>query len=181
VKSSSDQQLWIRRGGAIAAAVVVVVIAYLLISGGDDNGSGDGEPVSADATEIQNLAADLGHPVYWAGATGAENFEWTELADGRVYIRYLTGGAEAGDTRPLYLTVATYPVGDGLAAIRDAAKSPGSRTFNVPGGGTGLVNRGTPSSVYLAYPNSEYQVEVFNPDPARALQLVKSGQIQPVT
>lgn len=172
--------MWIRRGGAIAAAVVVVVIAYLLISGGDDNGSGTGEPESADATGIQQFAADAGHPVYWAGPTGAESFEWTELADGRVYIRYLTGGAAAGDPRPLYLTVATYPVGDGVKAVKSAAKSAGNTTIQVPGGGTALVSKGS-TSVYLAYPGSEYQIEVFDPDPARARQVAKSGRIQPVS
>ena len=63
--------------------------------------------------------------------------------------------------------------------MKKAAKAPGARTFKVKGGGTALVNENTPTSVYLAYPGSEYQIEVFDPDPARALKLVTSGQIQP--
>ena len=41
-------------------------------------------------------------------------------------------------------------------------------------------NRKTPTSVYVAYPGSKVQIEVFDPDPARALRLVTSGHIQPV-
>lgn len=71
-------------------------------------------------------------------------------------------------------------MGDGLAALKKAAKRPGARTFKVQGGGTALVNENTPTSVYLAYGASKYQIEVFDPDPARALKLVTSGKIQPI-
>jgi hypothetical protein len=158
----------------------VAVIAYILISRGDDNGSGSKEVVGGDAAKIQELAGASGHPVYWAGPTGAQTFEWTVLPDGRTYVRYLTRGAKVEDPRPLFLTVASYPVGNGVAAIHKAAKSPGARTFNVKGGGTALVNGKTPSSVYLAYRGSKYQIEVFDPNPARARKLVTSGKIQPV-
>jgi hypothetical protein len=174
------QDVWIRRGAVIAAALVVAIVAFILISGGDDDGSGSGEPIGADAAKIQELAADVGHPVYWAGPTGADEFEWTESGDGKVYIRYLTANADPGDPRPLYLTVATYPVGDGVKAIRKAAQNEGNHTIKLPGGATGLASDTPSTSVYLAYPESPYQVEVFNPDPAKALDLVKSGQIQPV-
>ena len=172
--------VWIRRGAVIAAALVVAIVAFILISGGDDDGSGNGEAIEADAAKIQELAADTGHPVYWAGPTGADKFEWTEAADGKIYIRYLTGNAEAGDPRPLFLTVATYPVGNGKAAIAKAAKTPGNRTVDVPGGGTALISEGGSTSTYVAYPDSPYQIEVFDPDPARATDIVKSGRIQPV-
>jgi hypothetical protein len=165
----------IRRIAAVVAAIIVVVIAYLLISGGDDDSGSD--VVAADATEIQQLAADLGRPVYWAGPTGAETFEWTALSDGRTYIRYLTGGAQVEDPRPLYLTVATYPVGDGVKAVKSAARSADTDTVRAPDGAIAYAPKDT-SSVYVAYPGSEYQIEVFDPNPRRALKLVKSGRIQ---
>jgi hypothetical protein len=170
----------VRRGAVIAAALVVAVVAFILISGGDDDNSGSGQPIGADAEKIQELAADVGHPVYWAGPTGADQFEWTESADGKVYIRYLTDNADPGDPRPLYLTIATYPVGGGVQAVRKAGQIEGNHTIKLPGGATGLVSDDPSTSVYLAYPGSPYQIEVFNPDPAKALSLVKSGRIQPV-
>jgi hypothetical protein len=37
-----------------------------------------------------------------------------------------------------------------------------------------------PTSVYLAYPESDYQIEVFDPSPTRAVELVTSGQVKQV-
>jgi hypothetical protein len=171
--------LRVRRAAVVVAAVLVGVIAYILINGGNDNGSGK-HVVATDVAGVQKLASEQNHTPYWAGPGGAQTFEWTDLPDGRIYVRYLTGGAQAGDPRARFLTVGTYPVGNGLAALHKAAKEPGSRTLKVKGGGWALVNRHTPTSVYLAYPGSKDQIEVFDPDPARALKLVTSGRIQPV-
>jgi hypothetical protein len=179
-ETSAPSQIWIRRAAAILAAGLVAVIAFVLISGGDDENGASKEVIAADAAQLRQLAAEQDHPVYWAGSGGAQTFEWSELSDGRIYIRYLTGGAEVNDARPNFLTVGTYPVGNGLAAIDKAAKAPGSETFKVEGDGSALVNENNPTSVYLAYPGSKYQIEVFDPDPERALKLVTSGKIQPV-
>jgi hypothetical protein len=180
VPEAPSSNIWVRRAAAIVAAALVAVIAYVLISGGDDNNGSEKHVVAADAAEVQKLAGEQSHTPYWAGPGGAETFEWTDLPDGRIYVRYLTGGAEVGDPRARFLTVGTYPVGNGVAAVRKAAKQPGSRTLKVKGGGTALVNKNTPTSVYLAYPGSKDQIEVFDPDPAKALELVTSGKIQPV-
>jgi hypothetical protein len=37
-----------------------------------------------------------------------------------------------------------------------------------------------PTSVYLAWPGSRYEVEVFDPSPKHALDLVLSGAIVPI-
>jgi hypothetical protein len=178
--TETASQIWIRRVAAILAAGLVAIVAYVLISDGDKSGEVTEEVIGADAAQLSQLAGGLDHPVYWAGPDGAETFEWTEASDGRVYIRYLTDGAEPEDPSPNFLTVGTYPVGDGLRAVRKSARQPGSKTFDLENGGLALVSENNPVSVYLAYPGSEYQIEVFDPDPVRALRLVTSGQIKPV-
>jgi hypothetical protein len=172
--------------GAGLVAVVVLVVAYLLINDGDDDsdrqagGDGDKELVGADRAQLRELAAGQGSAVYWAGRGDADIYEWTALPNGEVYVRYLTGDAELDDPRPQFLTVGTYPVGDGLEAIETAAEEPGAETFDTEDGGTGLVNENVPTSVYLAYPDSEQQIEVFHPDPDEARDLVESGAIRPI-
>jgi hypothetical protein len=37
-----------------------------------------------------------------------------------------------------------------------------------------------PTNVYLAYPDQPFQVEVFDPTPGRALDLVLDRQIRPI-
>lgn len=174
---------------AIIAAVAIAVGAWLLLSGDDDDdGGGNASPsndakeltASTQVSELKDLADGTGHDVYWVGREGGVSYEWTELPTGEVYVRYLTGGAEAGDPNPAYLTVGTYPVGDGIAAIETASQEDGAETFAAPDSGTALVNESAPSSVYVAFPGSEYQIEVYHPDPEVARELVESGSVQPL-
>ena len=50
-----------------------------------------------------------------------------------------------------------------------------------PDGGLVVATKGSPSNVYIAYPDSDQQIEVFDPDPARALELATSGAIVPIS
>jgi hypothetical protein len=52
------------------------------------------------------------------------------------------------------------------------SNEPGATTFNVPNGGTAVQNSSSPTKAY--------EIEVFDPGPAKALDLVESGDIQPV-
>ncbi len=123
----------------------------------------------------------LGHPVYWAGARAGTTYELTKSPDGRVYIRYLTGGAKVGSPRPDFITVGTYVVPNAVAAVRAAAQQPGAISVPVPGGGVGFYNSARPTSVYFAYPASNVQVETYAPSAAVARRLVESGAIKPVS
>ena len=60
----------------------------------------------------------------------------------------------------------TYPVQDAVAALQHEADKPGAKTDSAPGGGFVLTSSDAPQSVYLAFPNSNYQIEVYDPTPA---------------
>ncbi len=173
----------VRLVAGIAAAAAIVVIAWLLLK---DDGSSDsgakatGAPTIATEAELSSLADSLGHPLYWAGPLPGTRLELTNEADGRVYVRYLDGSAEAGDPRPDFLTVGTYPVPDATAAIRRASHTPGTKVRQLSDGAVALVNTNKPTSVYIAHPGSDSQIEVYDPSGKRALGLVLSGQIKPV-
>jgi hypothetical protein len=92
-------------------------------------------------------------------------------------VRYLTDGAEAGDPQANFLTVGTYDDPDAVAALRRQGGEPGGVLAKAPGGATVYFERTKPRSVYLAYPGVDVQIEVYDPDFERALQLVNSGQI----
>lgn len=66
----------------------------------------------------------------------------------------------------------TYQFGNAPHAIDVISDEPGAKTFNVPNGGTAVQNSSSPTKAY--------EIEVFDPDPAKALDLVESGDIQPV-
>ena len=139
-------------------------------------------PVSVTAPQFSNspesaleLARSLGHPIYWAGAKKGYTYELNRNPNGSLFVRYLPPGVRVG-SKKTYLSVATYPFTDALAGIQRVAKQKGQRPIKLAGGGLAVYNPKIPTDVHLAYPGSNYQVEVF--DPARKTrQIVASGQI----
>ena len=173
---------------AIVAAAIVAAAILLANSGSSNSRSPSGSRVPAasgatvqavSVTTLTALPGVLGHPVYWAGPRVGATYELTRSPDGRVYIRYLTGGAKVGSPLPDFLTVGTYVVPNAAAAVRAAAGQPGAATVNVPGG-VGFYNSARPTSVYFAFPGSNVQVETYDPSATVARRLVETGAIKPV-
>jgi hypothetical protein len=127
---------------------------------------------------LSALAALRGQPVYWAGPRHGSAYEVTE-SDGRVYVRYLSSPAHLGSPRPDFLAIGSYPSPDAYADIEAAARRPGGVTIAVPDG-LAVYDRGTPTSVYLAYRGSTQQIEVYSPSADEARRLVERGLVRPV-
>jgi hypothetical protein len=167
---------------AVVLAVAIGLVLWLTLRGGGEEASPQ-RRAPASASSIQRLnafASSVGHPIYWVGSQPSFTYELSRTKDGRVYIRYLPTGAKLGNPNPNYLTVGTYPQPNAFATLRATAKKQGIRTLHLAGGGLAFQYKNRPTSVYLAYPGSDYQIEVFDPSAARALQLVASGQVKPV-
>jgi hypothetical protein len=167
---------------AAVLAVLIALVVWLLVRGGGDETSKPGR-APATAASIQRLnafASTVGHPIYWVGSQPSFTYELSRTKDGRVYIRYLPAGVKLGNPNPNYLTVGTYPQPNAFATLKATAKKQGMRTLHLARGGLAFQYKNRPTSVYLAYPGSDFQIEVFDPSASRALQLVASGQVKPV-
>jgi hypothetical protein len=81
-----------------------------------------------------------------------------------------------GDPRAAFLTVATYPDAGGAVAVRALA----GPKIELPGGAVAATRPERRTSVYLAFPASELEVEVYDPSPERARALVVAGRIRPL-
>ena len=184
---------WRRIGAVIAVAVAIGVVVWLLFIRGDDDGSDTGPPGQIVTSDVQPIgpapasgedlkaaAAELGHPLYWAGRHEDGDVELTVTADGRAFVRYLTDGAEAGDENANFLTVGTYQVENAEAALTEVAGREGRESFEVPGGGLAVADAAEPTRVYFTPADSDLQIEVFDPEAGRARELVASGDIQPI-
>lgn len=166
---------------AIALLVAVAVVTWLVTR--DEGGASPPARAPATAASIRTLnvfASSVRHPIYWAGSQPRFTYELSRTKDGRVYVRYLPPGVKLGDSRPNYLTVGTYPQRRAFATLRATARKQQARTIRLAGGGLAFQDRNRPESAYLAYPGSDYQIEVFDPRPGRAQALVASGQIKAV-
>jgi hypothetical protein len=163
-------------------AVVGAALALALLAGCGGSDSDSSQPASSGAAEVVSAdslreAASEATPIYWAGEQEGTKLELSRPDKDRTYVRYLTGGAEAGDKRADFLTIGTYAQPNAVASLRRQGKRSGGTIARAPGNATVYYDRGNPQSVYLAYPGASVEIEVFDPSFKRALQLVNSGQI----
>ena len=135
--------------------------------------------VAVSPADLSALAATLGHPLYWLGRKPGITYELRRTGAGAVFVRYLPSGVAPGANRP-YLTVATYPFPGSFAAVRRTAAQDPTGTIRLSGGGLAVVDAGYPKSIHVAYPGVPYQVEVFDPSPARTRAIVSSGKVRAV-
>lgn len=170
-----------------SAAIVAAALALALLTGcgsSDSSTSTDQATSSADSNAAQIVSADSlrktassAVPIYWAGEQDGTELELSRPDKDRTYVRYLTDGAEAGDKRADFLTVGTYTQPNAVASLRRQAKRSGGTISRAPGNVTVYYDRDKSQSIYLAYPGTQVEVEVFDPSFKRALRLVESGQI----
>lgn len=171
-----------RRAIGIAVSVVLVLIAIVLVArdgdGAEEVEAVDPTPHLVEVEELVELEGSLGHPVYWAGERPPDQLELVQEPSGNVFLRYLPPGVEAGDPGTGFLTVGTYPFTDPVAGLERTAAEVGTKVRTGAGGARILFNPDAPDSVYLAYPDSELQIEVYDPS-AGALELIEAGEIEP--
>lgn len=171
-----------KRRQAVAAIAIGTVVALgmvlaLAISGGETAPGDDGRSQILGVEALREAVAGSDTPVYWAGEQDGTKLELTRPDASKAYVRYLTGDAEAGTHNADFLTVATYVRPHPVEELRRQGNAPGVVLGEAPGGAVVYYNRNHPQSVYLAYPGVGAQIEVYDPDVRRALQLVNSGQI----
>lgn len=177
----------VRIGAVVAVALLIGIVVWLLVRG-DGNGSGTDStatgpavgPVAATQERLRSLSIDEGHPIYWAGTKANTTYELTRTSSGRIFIRYLPKGVPVGVDKADYTIVGTYPVPNATGVLEGLAKKSGEQQLSVPGGGIAVYSTSQPTNVYVAYPGSNLQIEVFDPSADRAQRIVTSGQVVPV-
>lgn len=175
----------VRIGAVVVVALVVGLVVWLLVrgdgSGGETTTTGSAfGPVAATQGDLRSRAIDEGHPIYWAGPKADTTYELTRTSNGRIFIRYLPKGVPVGVDKADYTIVGTYPVPNATGVLQGLAKKSGEQKLSVPGGGIAVYSSSQPTNVYVAYPGSNLQIEVFDPSADRARRIVTSGQVAPV-
>ncbi len=134
---------------------------------------------AASLAQLQALPRTVGHAVYWAGAQSGVTYELTRAPGGHVFVRYLPPGATIGTNHP-YLTVGTYPIAGAFALTKKLAQASTAVRVDPGGGGVAFYARTRPTNVYVAYPGTDLQIEVYDPSAGAARLLVAAGRIVPV-
>jgi hypothetical protein len=178
----------VRIGAVIAIALAAAFVVWLIVREDDDSSStstttqttAEVGPVAATPAALRALADEVGHPVYWVGPRQNRTYELTRTSSGRIFIRYLPPDAEVGNRSARYTIVGTYPVENAHEVLQRLSTQPGEKSAPAPGGGLAVYSTSSPRNVYVAYPGSDVQIEVFDPSAKRALRLVTSGRVAPV-
>jgi hypothetical protein len=169
----------LRPRAAVGAALAVAVVAAGCGSGsGDSTSTATTNPnaVAATRVDLRALGIALGRPLFWVGPIANRKYERTSIGDGRVLVRYLPRTARIGTSTP-FLTVGTYVVPNAYAAAQRAASRPGAVRLTVPTNAIAFSTRAHPLNAWITYPGSHFQIEVFDPVPGRARQLVSTGKV----
>ena len=174
----------------IGLVVAAGIVAFFLLRGGNDSSGVGGEvesglpatgrPEAASLDRLRVVAELVGHPVYWAGQQAGRRYELTVEHDGKVYVRYLAPGVRVGSRKVGSLTIGTYPYIGALGALQALARQPGAISKHTPDGGLVVSTETSPNNVYIAYPRSDVQIEVYDPHAGSALSLARGGAIVPI-
>jgi hypothetical protein len=135
--------------------------------------------VALTESELIDAVKQLGVDVYWAGPVSGAKYTLAVPAEGQAYVRYLPNGDGLTDTQPNYVVIATYTTTDAFRATQAAGNQSNGVTFINAEGAAVYYNKDTPTNVYVAYPNLNYQIEVFNPIAKTALEIAsKQGALR---
>ena len=173
---------WLRPVLIVLAVGLSAWLVVMLVTGGDDEfRPATGEPVLASVSDLESFVDSTDRTVYWVGEVENVVYELTETASGRVYVRYLTEGSEAGDPSPGIVTVGTYPVKDAAGVLRDAANAKeGKELAMSKNGAVVLLETDRAENVHMAFPNADEQVEIYSPDPKLALRYASGDKVTPI-
>lgn len=173
-------------GGTLVLVLVLLAIAVTIVVAWRMRGDGHqafklplGVATKASGSDLRAFASPS-RPVYWIGPANSGTLEVTRTSRGAVFVRYLPAGVAVGDRAPSYTTIATYSTPDAYATTQHSSGFRGFRHADAPNGGLAVWRVKLPTSVYLAFPNSDYLVEVFDPSPRRARSLALSARIRRV-
>ena len=183
----------VRIGAVVAVAIAAAFVVWLIVRGNDDSSATTTTatttqtsttaaigPIAATPAALRSLSGQVGHPIYWIGPKRNRTYELTRTASGRVFVRYLPQNVRVGNRAAAFTIVGTYPVDNALQVLQDLSKQPNEQSASVPGGGLAVYDTAAPTNVYVAFPGSNVQIEVFDPSAARALRLATSGRVVPV-
>ena len=173
----------IRIAVLVVVAVVVGVVLWLVLGNNSKNHpSSQGcsnciGPVAESKPQLLARALTLGQPIYWAGPMRGFHYEFWRRTHDYIYVRYLPVAVPAGASGTHYLIVGTYPFPNAYSRLKKIAKGSGVRGKH---GSFVYVRPNDPRSVLIAWPHVGYEVEVFDPNPAKAAAIAESGQITTV-
>lgn len=175
------QLAWVLTG----VLTLAIIVAAVLISRDDDPAVGDADfgdplvdqPQGLTEDQLRAFGAEHTGPVYWAGPRAGTTYELTLTSGDDVFVRYLPPGVAVGADQADYLTVATYTRPGAYQALREVATGSTFTSEETASGAFVVYAAANPTSAHFSFPDTDLQVEVYDPEAGRAVDLVLDGSI----
>lgn len=129
--------------------------------------------------ELRTLIAENKIVAYWTGPVKDATYSINASTPGQVFVRYIPKGMDCGSTEPKFRVIATYAETDAYNSTLQAGNQAEGVSLSNPDGSVVYFSKNAPNNVYVAYPNLDYQIEIYDPDAKTAVTLATtSNQIQ---
>lgn len=137
-----------------------------------------GVPTLLSPSELARLARSDERRLFWLGRLEGRALEVTDGGAQGLFVRYVPV-RPGNEPRSPSTTVATYPVKRAYPIAVRSGRARDAVTERLGSGAVAVWRRSRPTNVYVAFRGAEVLVEVFDPQPARALDLARSGRLAP--
>ena len=129
--------------------------------------------------ELRTLITENKIIAYWTGPMKDATYSINATTPGQVFIRYIPKGMDCGSTEAKFRVIATYAETDAYNSTLQAGNQAEGVSLSNPDGSVVYFSKNAPNNVYVAYPNLDYQIEIYDPDAKTAVTLATtSNQVQ---
>lgn len=158
-------------------AVAFIILKPVLLDGQlSVNGQTLGQ-VALTESQLRDLVKREGVVAYWSGPQENALYSLVINNNHQVFVRYLPNGKGLEDTEATYRVVATYPQADAFTVTKAAGNQANAISFINGDGAQVFYSKTLSANVYLAYPDSPFEVEVFDPADGVALSMATASNM----
>jgi hypothetical protein len=131
--------------------------------------------VALEEAELRTLIRENDIVAYWSGPE--ENCKYALIVNGsgQVFIRYLKDGFGIDDATSNYRVIGTYPQVDSFSITKAAGNQANAISFVNPDGAQVFYSKEFPANVYVAFPDVNYQIEIFDPETGVSLNIATTA------
>ena len=130
--------------------------------------------VALNESQLRDVVKQIKQKVYWVGPMGGAKYTINAQNFNSIYVRYLPDGKGISDQTPRYRVIATYKEANAYNSTLSAGNQANGLSFTKPDGRVVYYNKQVPTNVYVAFKTDPYQIELFDPDAKKALEMANS-------
>lgn len=164
---------------SISGAVLGGGLVFAITTIGGSNVSAAGATlgqVALTESQLRDQVVSNKLTAYWVGPMPGAKYSLISNANGQVFVRYLPNGQGLEDTNADYRVIATYPQSDAFSITKSAGNQANSISFTNVDGAQVFYSKSYAANVYVAFPDSPYEIEIFDPKDGGALSLATNAK-----